>query len=568
MKRSGLVKNKDKARTATAEGELNDMGAAKSKEQSGSKTQATSEEKTPGKDYNISQLAATFSTRDWEELYAFVEEIDSMDKGAVSYEAAWESWAEKEDNQTAEQWRQYYEKVVRPQWERDPASKRERIRKKVMERHKDDSSSPTKSQSWSQPQEAVVASQEVDSAPPKPSNPPQRTASNTMPSDSRLESESTAQQETPQYIRNGYDSALKRIRGEVEAAPKSTEASRPAKVRRKTSISSTPPEPAEAVEVDGTQEQPLEISSAVSSQQARVEQPLLEEAAQPQRQEQVAEVVDLGDEASSEISEDDHEQLAPLPRPTVSQAEEDNAFSDLESVASSTDFTHIAPLPRPPRIPEDPDSEDDDDLPSNTPTPRAHKFAAFDTQAILSPSQNFHHISRLPRPPLDSSPPHHPDSEASTTQSLQEFSSYVKDDEDAAMQREVPMTRAPRPASPTPSATSEVSSAGSGDPDAPLAADEMDGFFAEQHDAGFSDESITKALKRTRFRPGLALAVLDAWRSGRALPDQRGIWALEEDEMVESGDGAALAHLERKHTLDGWGGITERMNFLSAWSTR
>jgi hypothetical protein len=96
----------------------------------------------------------------------------------------------------------------------------------------------------------------------------------------------------------------------------------------------------------------------------------------------------------------------------------------------------------------------------------------------------------------------------------------------------------------------------------------MDDFFAEQNAEGFSDEHITKALRRTRFRPGLAMTVLEAWRNGRPLPDKRGIWSLDEDELVESGDGAALAMLGRKHTVDGWGGITERMNFLSAWSRR
>jgi hypothetical protein len=52
------------------------------------------------------------------------------------------------------------------------------------------------------------------------------------------------------------------------------------------------------------------------------------------------------------------------------------------------------------------------------------------------------------------------------------------------------------------------------------------------------------------------------------LPYQRGIWSIQDDEAVESGDGVALAKLERKHTLDGWGGITERLRFLEGYRSR
>jgi hypothetical protein len=34
---------------------------------------------------------------------------------------------------------------------------------------------------------------------------------------------------------------------------------------------------------------------------------------------------------------------------------------------------------------------------------------------------------------------------------------------------------------------------------------------------------------------------------------------------VESGDGLELAMLAKKHSLDGWGGITERLLFLEAY---
>ncbi|KAF2624530.1 hypothetical protein BU25DRAFT_493518 [Macroventuria anomochaeta] len=575
-KKSGLVRDKNKARFVQEEPATASMGTA------------TSEEPATGKEtYTVDQLAATFTTEDWEELYAFVEDIDSCSKEDMSYDTAWTNWAEKQDNQSAAQWRQYYEKVVRPQWLRDPVSKRECIRKKVEERNQDDSSSQTQGKTVVASQ-TVAASQAVEYASVDDLDKMEgwaeeqhkkrlrdleaqgrspfelkKNTSNLLPSDSRLASESTAQHETPQYIRNGYESALKRIRGEVEDAPAPTEPARPAKIHRRTSLSPTLVEPEEPVDFVGTREQPLDISSALSFQHASAEQPFSEEATPSQTQEQAAQI-DEQEETGSTQSEDESAHTAPLPRPPIELEDEDN---DLESIASSTDFAHIAPLPRPPQIPEDED--DEDNLPSNTPTPRVNKFAAFDTQAILSPSQISNHISKLPRPLLDSSPPHHPDSDASATQSLQEFSSYLQENDlDNATQTQSPLTRLPRPASPTLSATSEVSSTGSRDPDEPLAADEMEDFFAEQHAEGFSSEFITKALKRTRFRPGLAVAVLDAWKAGRPLPAQRGVWSVEDDSEVESGDGAALARLQKKHTLDGWGGITERMNFLSAWSRR
>lgn len=685
VKRTGLVKNKDKARTSAATLETVTSEANTGRELPGNSTQPTASDPS-SKELSIDQLAATFSTEDWEDLYAFVEHIDAIAANELSYETSWTNWAENKDNQTPQQWRQYYEKVVRPQWLSDPVDKRDRIKRKVEERHANDSSSPTNSQSQSQTQGAGAASQkeiqEDDSdAPSKARLISQRTVSNTLPSDSRLESEATAQQETPQYIRNGYEAALKRIRGnenEIQAAAiGSTDAGRPTKMR-KYSLSPSP-EIEVADRVNGKQEQPLEISSRASSQHGDSEQLATEDPTRPRTQQRGLQIIDLdeeeeseveseapeqseqlaagtvrivpgpgpkrlseapeesryflfppgyvewvelrdaaisaglsiedagkmathelslimasgeqasqgnddGDETTSEHSGDELESLAPIPRPHAQprrssgnrnseELEENN--SDLESVASSTDLTHIAPLPRPQQIPEaSDDDENDDDLPSNAPTPRANRSAAFDTQAILSPSQNAP-LTRLPRP-IDSSPPHHPESEASTTQSLQEFSSYLQDAEDPGVRGKGPVLGPARPTSPTPSATSEASlasdasdaSTGAGDPDPPLDGEEMDDFFAEQNAEGFSDEHITKALRRTRFRPGLAMTVLEAWRNGRPLPDKRGIWSLDEDELVESGDGAALAMLGRKHTVDGWGGITERMNFLSAWSRR
>lgn len=129
-------------------------------------------------DYSVEELEVMFSTDDWLECYAFVEIIDGVE-GQDDYDTAWDGWAENQGNQTAEQWRQYYEKVVRPQWLRDPVSKREKIRKKMEEKH--DAADASQSQAPSQqpaeiekpdetvPQPLPIARDEVE--PVQPSAP-------------------------------------------------------------------------------------------------------------------------------------------------------------------------------------------------------------------------------------------------------------------------------------------------------------------------------------------------------------------------------------------------------------
>ena len=398
------------------------------------------------------------------------------------------------------------------------------------------------------------ASQTVESTPAKPLH---RMVSNTLPSDSRLESSLAAQHETPQYIGHSNKSALKRTQDEIDTNEMSGGSIRLTKVRRRISLSPTLVEPEELTTVLGTEEQPLDISSTTNSIQSSVEHQAHEEQVADERRNSEEE-----NEIASIVSKDSLTHAAAL---SWSRLVKDSVEDDLQSIASSMDFDQIAPLPRPFQIPEDDDNVDN--FSSNTPTPRATKTFAFDTQAILSSSQLTTKMSKLPQPPLGSSPPPHPESEASTTQSIEEFRRSLNGS-DFKTQAQPQFTRLRRPISPTPSATSEISMTGSEDPDEPLSASEMEDFFTEQHALGFSDEFITKALKRTRFRPGLAITVLDAWKSGQSLPFQRGIWSLEDDEQVESGDGLSLAKLEKKHSLDGWGGITERLNFLSAWSRR
>lgn len=529
----GLIKNKDKARIAA--------GDVKSEKQ-----------------YTVDQLAAIFDRQDWESLYAFVEEIASCSEGDDSYAQAWKAWAESRENQTAEQWRQYYEEVVRPQWLRDSVAKREQVRVMVERRIQEENSTQTQSQTWSQVQEdntteASPSKEAVFTQSLKP------TASNSLPSDTVLPSESTAQQETPKYLRDGYESVLKRIRGDVDSVAESSEASRPTKVRRRSDL---PPTLVEPEKLNGTAEETLEISSALDSSRAGTsEEHQVERSVQKYTSEQSGQV-DYEVEGKGTALENDELYSARAGR---------QLDDDVESQASSTDLAHTTPIPRPTRVPDDDDDdteeeqEEEDDLPANTPTPRAKKFNAFDTQAILSPSQPQNLLTAIPRPPLDSSPPHHPESEASVTHSLQEFSSYLEDRHDPnpphpSQQHPTP----PRPASPSPSITSSTTTSSS-DPDSPLSTGEIDPFYAEQSARGFNNEYISKALKRTRFRPGLAETVLEAWRHGLPLPMQRGVWSIEDDEAVERGDGRALEHLEEKHSLDGWGGVTERLNFLRAW---
>lgn len=118
-------------------------------------------------EYTLDQLEATFTSEDWEEIYAHVDTIESA--GQLRYDEGWEKWAEHQANQTAEQWRQYYEKVVRPQWMRDPQWKRDQIHKKVEKAHGQKSSS-TPNTSQQQPgndkeedSEAILAVQNSSS---------------------------------------------------------------------------------------------------------------------------------------------------------------------------------------------------------------------------------------------------------------------------------------------------------------------------------------------------------------------------------------------------------------------
>lgn len=521
-----------------------------------------------GHDYTLDQLNATFSSEDWEELYAFVDIIEAVE-GEERYDEAWEQWAESQDNQTVEQWRQYFEKVVRPQWLRDPDWKREQIKQRVEAKHeqKSASSQPTSQQQQSvrdkddvttpmpasiamrPPAVGVEKSTENDDTPSMATNPAAtadvKVAAAKTSSENKLMSSSTVQHESPRYITDMYQNILKRVRGGGAQEEQQDELR---SSKRQKSASPGLDRSAQQNFNAGTQNQPLEIPSSRSSTSAS--QP---EADDEQAQEQIR------NEAEQTFDEDR----------TLVNGDVVESLQDTNSVQSD-DFLDIDQL-APPH--EDIDRPSDDDLPSNTPTPRAprQKPSNFDTQAILSsPSQGIG-ISRLPRPfgytqdlqtqtePRSSSVAPHPESDASTTQSLHEFRRSLNGENDSTL----PLPRSPSH-SPTPSDGSNTS----GDPDPPLEADEFSDYYAELNAQGFSDDFISAALRRTRCRPDLAELVLDAWKDGKPLPNRRGVWSLADDGAAESGDGVELMRLEEKHTLDGWGGITERIRFLESYRSR
>ncbi|KAF2026597.1 hypothetical protein EK21DRAFT_103128 [Setomelanomma holmii] len=518
-------------------------------------------------DYSLDQLAATFNSDDWEELYAFVDIVYALkegENGEMRYEEAWGKWAESQDNQTPNQWRQYFEKVVRPQWLRDPEWKRLQIRQNIDKKHATDAS---QSQSISQQQQQdadehpallmaewdALSTEEKAPYLARNQDAKQQAQAETsrLTCEVKLMSSATAQYESPRIVAEIMQNVLKRVRGD-EIIKEVAQEIHPPKRRKSASpgMGAASPQPVQ----ESTIQPPIEvISSDTSTSDSRPEAD--DERADNQIRQEFAQRQNI---EGLELDED------------VQETE-----LDTDSIKSE-DFLDIDRLPPPP---EGMDEASEDDLPSNTPTPRAARQHPnnFDTQAILSsPSQGIG-ITALPRPvgytqdletqhaQRSSSLAPHPESEASTTQSLQEFRTSLNS-QDAKVSYPT-LGNLPRPTSLSP-APSSSSSTGSGDPDMPLDANEFDGFFDEKMEDGFSNEFIVRALKRTRFRPHLAEIVLEAWGQGKPLPTRRGIWSLEDDEAVEGGDGVVLAKLERKHTMDGWGGITERLRFLEDYRSR
>jgi hypothetical protein len=344
---------------------------------------------------------------------------------------------------------------------------------------------------------------------------------------------SSAVQETPDYIAETHQNIMKRIReGNVDEHPRSNKSS-PSKKRKLEEAS--PSKSTKQQDLSGAQAKPIEISSAAETTSS------LDEDSQEKRQ---REDNILQDELRAE---DDEGDAGNEPTPTAAR-----------------------PNVRYPDLP--PDS-------SASPRPDQHG-AHSDTQAARE---------LTPELPV-SSPIGLPESEASVSESLQEFRASLLDTRDDSERPDTQLvsrddfedpdtqmatrdesvngdTQGP-PREPTmhrePSISSQVSDASS-DPDPPLEPQEFPEFFAEQREQGFSDLWIKAALEHTLCRPVLAVEVLDAWRDGKALPRKRGVWSERDDRDAESGDGLALAKLERLHTDKGWGGIEERLEYLEAY---
>ncbi|OAL52528.1 hypothetical protein IQ07DRAFT_642208 [Pyrenochaeta sp. DS3sAY3a] len=532
-------------------------------------------------EYTLEELEALFSPDDWEELYAFVETIDSV-AGQDGYEGAWTSWAENQNKQTADQWRQYYEQVVRPQWLRDPEWKREQITKKVEEQHANAPASQSQNEQVEEevPREESAMDQQTSEA---EQDEPMGTEVNELNAEkpgkgkAKVSSKvtdppsSTALPESPKILAEIYDKALKRVREDANpsGSPQQGESSRPIKRRKSASPTEVDDEKSHQVKaprilddrpIRNAQPEGPRTTSAMQLVQTLLQQVGGDEEDEDDNvQERTGSLTESGEDENASASEQRINRL-------IDNMRRADALVQLLDPGSD----HISD--------SDADSNADSDADSDTSTPRPtrQKASNFDTQAILSspilpPLSTAQ--SRLQDPenhPLSSSPPRHPESDASTTLSLQEFRRSLNGEEvehQPLYPQLPPRPRARVSVSPAPStySTTSTSSTTSGDPDVPLDASELDDFFAEQNDIGFDDDFIFRALKRTRMRPGLAIQVLDAWKEGLPVPNQRGIWSIEDDENVESGDGLALARLERKHTLDGWGGITERMLFLEGW---
>ncbi|KAF2680888.1 hypothetical protein K458DRAFT_344746 [Lentithecium fluviatile CBS 122367] len=567
-------------------------------------------------DYTVEELNTLFNKEDWEELYAFVREIKSAT--GQKYLDAWKAWAEDQETRTADEWRQYFEKVVLPQWERDPVWKRENVRKEVEKKREETASQKASQRSPSPADAEATKTVEPEAGPstPKGKRKLKRTESEDARFDQYLEerhkskyssayvyfardkkwsvwneepgldytelhmalmtqweslpaeerahyfaleaaeksqnegettrkspqvwlSSSTAVHETPMYITEAYQKALKRIHEGDYAEPleeEQVETPRPAKRRKSKGAPSELHESIEEVPMSGTQRQPLEISSASSSTSE-----------------------------SQLLQDDDVDVVEPAQRVTAH-----------ESLDSDLDLDALDTIPPPQNL-----ELNSSDYPSNTPTPRAprHRVPTLDTQVILSsPTQAFS-LEALPRPahstqaieeddepPAESALffPHSFDaelpSEASTTHSLKEFRRSLTT-ADSLTPLPPPQRSSPPPSSPASTSSTE-------DPDPPLSPTEFDAFFDVQHAAGYTDDYITAALKHTRFRPVLAESVLAAWQEGKPLPNVRGVWSREDDLDVESESKEAMERLDRKHTMDGWGGITERARFLKAYRGR
>ncbi|KAF2202826.1 hypothetical protein GQ43DRAFT_462091 [Delitschia confertaspora ATCC 74209] len=415
------------------------------------------------RNYTIADLQAIFDDSDYEEVYANVPGI--LDCTVGKYLQGWEDWA-KGTPQSAELWKQYYEKIVLPNWRRDPQGKRDKIKRKVHNRHTRERQAKSPAAS----EKSIKRKHSLDG----PSEP----GSNSDPL------------------------LTKRIRQE--------------------NLSSGGRQKIGIPQEDDPEKEPVVISDAERSSLSGKEEPVNGENAQPSEDE---------DYNQQELQNPEDENSTPRPGPIGFRA----ALYDTQAILLSPSQTidlGLAPLP-----------------------------PGFSQSDGGSPSPTSSRASSSTR---------RPDS-VSTSFSIQEFRrSFTEADAAPVNQREqsplIEMAPIALPDVESDSETDSPSSSSDLDPDPPLAGLEIGEFFEEQQEEGYSTEEIALALGHTTLRPELAKLVLEELKAGRPLPDQRGIWTKEDDEKARYGGPRELRALQLKHTVDGWGGISEREKYLRRFS--
>lgn len=298
-----------------------------------------------------------FSSDDWEELYAFVELIDGV-AGTVGYLPAWAAWAEEQGKQSTEQWRQYYEKVVHPQWLRDPSWKREQIKLKMEAKHSEDSSQSQR-EIFIQEEEASTE-HGVFAGTSKPYTTVQPEVGNEEIADPVPDTDGAAERES------AFSDAVhprKRTRfQEQEHEHRTADEKRSAKRHRSASLEILLVQDSN---ITGTQNQPMEISSAENS-----------------------DVISSSESADEQVQDQITQDMARKSQAGMSQSIETNEVivaSRASSVAADDDVEEA----------KEAEEDEEDDLP--TPRPPRQPTSKFDTQAILSsPSQDSLGIGLLP----------------------------------------------------------------------------------------------------------------------------------------------------------------------------
>ncbi|KAF1976926.1 hypothetical protein BU23DRAFT_454992 [Bimuria novae-zelandiae CBS 107.79] len=537
------------------------------KKQSASKpdastTKASSSDRVDSVDYTVEELTTEglFDKRDWEHLYAFADDIDAA--SGEEYQKGWHGWA-KDRHQTARQWRQYFEKVVRPQWRQDPVEKHEEIKRRVEER-------------MAEEREDSPEQDESRAGPSTPTSKPPNKRKRDDAEDNRFESflnDRHKGKASSAYVLFARENKWQ-VWNEEEPGLDYT-GLHELLMSRWNALSSEEKAPyiaRAAAEHPNPTNNTVTLSSQVflSSSTVVNETPTYITEAYKKALNQLRVIV--------EPSVDGRDGTPPPTKRRKSVSPELGSHTHPLKISSAgSDLDESAQDEETKNRPAGQGLEDIttsgqnvDNNGSASPTPRAPRYkAAFDTQAILSSPSQGASLGPIP-PPLDlkqlrdrsreQDDSDKLDSDASqhTTESLEEFSQLIQENPRGSSL--APLSRPlESPALSSPSSTD------SGDPDPPLALDEVDEYFEEQRSLGFSNDHIAEALKHTRWRPELASEVLEAWAKEEPLPTKRGIWSDEDDEDVEGGDGMALARLERLHTIDGWGGITERLNFLTKY---